>query len=121
MTRKNRRFSDSVTERRGGQALDTRAIRYDDPASTQLDPALALESLEMPGHDFPGRTEFDHQKRIAMYHRFHEILHEEQPYTFLFCSKELEAVDKRFRNTIVYPFGLDEREWWVPSALQRYK
>jgi peptide/nickel transport system substrate-binding protein len=68
-----------------------------------------------------GRLEFDHEKRIAMYHRFHEIVHEEQPYTFLFCRKALVTVDKRFRNTTVYPLGMDSEEWWVPAALQRYK
>jgi len=66
------------------------------------------------------RLEFDHDKRIAMYHRFHEILHEEQPYTFLFSPKALAAVDKRFRGINTYPFGLDLNEWWVPAALHRY-
>lgn len=67
------------------------------------------------------RTEFDRDKRIQHYHRFHAILHEEQPYTFLFCRKSLVAADKRFRNTIVYPRGMDSKEWWVPTALQRYR
>lgn len=66
------------------------------------------------------RLEFDRDKRIALYHRFHEILHEEQPYTFLFCRKSLVAVDKRFQNTLVYPYGMDSLEWWVPKDLQRY-
>lgn len=66
------------------------------------------------------RTEFDRGKRIELYHKFHAILHEEQPYTFLFCRKSLMAVDKRFRNTIVYPRGMDSKEWWVPKSLQRY-
>jgi len=67
------------------------------------------------------RKEFDRQKRIALYHRLHAILHEEQPYTFLFCRKSLMAVDKRFQNTIVYPRGMDSKEWWVPLSLQRYR
>ena len=67
------------------------------------------------------RLEFDHDKRIEMYHRFHAILHEEQPYTFLFCRQALVAVDKRFQNVNVYPFGLDSKEWWTPIAMQRYK
>ncbi len=68
-----------------------------------------------------GRLEFDRDKRIEMYHRFHAIVHEEQPYTFLFCPKTLEAVDKRFQNVEVYPYGLDPQEWWVPADQQRYK
>jgi peptide/nickel transport system substrate-binding protein len=66
------------------------------------------------------RLEFDEQKRFATYHRFHAILHEEQPYTFLFCIQSLEALDRRFQNVKVYKFGLDSREWWVPANLQRY-
>jgi peptide/nickel transport system substrate-binding protein len=59
------------------------------------------------------RPEFDRGKRIEMYRRFHEILHEEQPVTFLFCPKELVAVDKRFENVKVYPYGLDPLEWTI--------
>jgi len=66
------------------------------------------------------RLEFDRQKRAQLYHRLHEIIHEEQPYTFLFCRKALLAVDKRFHNIRMYPYGPDPREWWVPKHLQRY-
>ena len=67
------------------------------------------------------RREFDPKKRNEMYHRFHRIIHEEQPYTFLFTMNALVAVDRRFQNVNVYPMGLEPREWWVPLALQRYK
>jgi len=67
------------------------------------------------------RREFDAEKRHALYHRFHEIVHYEQPYTFLFTMKALVAVDRRFRNVRVYPMGLDPKEWWVPLSLQKYR
>ena len=67
------------------------------------------------------RETFDHDARIKMYHRFSEIVYDEQPYTFMFCIKVLDAVDKRFHNVVVYPSGLDSREWFVPKALQKYK
>ena len=67
------------------------------------------------------RQEFDPQKRRQMYHRFSEILHEEQPYTFLFTTDALVAVARRFHNVIVYPMGLTPRQWWVPKDLQKYK
>jgi peptide/nickel transport system substrate-binding protein len=66
------------------------------------------------------RKEFDPEKRRAMYHRFHELIHEEQPYTFLFTTEALAAVDRRFRNVNVYPMGLAPRQWWTPKALQKY-
>lgn len=66
------------------------------------------------------RTEFDHEKRIAMYHRFHELQHEEQPYIFLYARPGLIALDKRFQGVELYPAGLDPLEWWVPKSMQRY-
>jgi peptide/nickel transport system substrate-binding protein len=67
------------------------------------------------------RLEFDQDKRVALYHRFDAILHDEQPYTFMFCIQELEALDRRFHGVTVYKFGLDPREWWVPVDRQRYR
>ncbi len=67
------------------------------------------------------RREFDPAKRHRMYHRFHEIIHEEQPYTFLFTREDLEAVSSRFRNVNLYPMGPQPREWWTPTSLIRYR
>jgi peptide/nickel transport system substrate-binding protein len=67
------------------------------------------------------RTEFDREKRATMYRRFHRILHEEQPYTFLFNRDNLVALDTRFTNVIEYPLGTDSTEWWVPATRQRYR
>jgi len=70
------------------------------------------------------REEFDRDKRIALYHRFQEILYEEQPYLFLLAPKALAAGDKRIYGIRTYPFGLDapeyQRYWFVPQSLQRY-
>jgi len=66
------------------------------------------------------RLEFDPVKRAALYHRFDEILYEEQPYTFLFSLEDIEAVSKRFHGVKLYPMGLDPREWWVPASMQLY-
>jgi peptide/nickel transport system substrate-binding protein len=66
------------------------------------------------------RTTFDKDERYAMYREFHRIIHQDQPYTFLFHRKVLAAVNKRFENVQVYDMGLRPREWWVPKSLQRY-
>jgi len=68
-----------------------------------------------------GRITFDKEKRVKLYRRFHQIMHEEQPYTFLFVNESLVAVDRRFENVNVYPLGLDTSEWWVPTKRQKYK
>ncbi len=59
------------------------------------------------------RKEFNDSKREKMYRRFHEILHEEQPYTFLFCTPALSAVSRRFDNVKVHTTGLEIREWRI--------
>ena len=66
------------------------------------------------------RTEFDKDKRKELYRKFSEIIHYEQPYTFLFCRKSTVAVNKRFENVLVYPLGIDLLEWHVPLPLQVY-
>ncbi|MDD5066953.1 MAG: peptide-binding protein [bacterium] len=69
------------------------------------------------------RSEFDETKRREMYRELHRIIAFEQPYTFLFCSKSLVAVEKRFQNTKTYNVrpGVDITEWWVPPSLQVWK
>lgn len=66
------------------------------------------------------RGEFDRDKRIKLYNRFAEIVHEEQPYTFLFCRQSTVAINKRFENVNIYPLGIDFIEWYVPKELQKY-
>ncbi len=67
------------------------------------------------------RREFDVEKRAKLYHQMSAIIHEEQPYTFLFALKVRAAVDKRFENINVYRLGIKPREWWVPKAKQRHE
>ena len=67
------------------------------------------------------RREFDREKRRKMYYRVQEIIHEEQPYTFLFTDEALTAVSRRFQNVEVYPMGLSPLYWWVPKDEQKYK
>ena len=67
------------------------------------------------------RREFDKEKRIKMYDRLQEIIHEEAPYAFLFMQKAVTAYDQRFRGVRWFPTGgTNNGEWWVPIADQRY-
>ena len=55
------------------------------------------------------REEFSRPERIKKYEEFSRILHEEQPYTFLFARKSTVAVHRRFHNARLYPLGFDTR------------
>lgn len=67
-----------------------------------------------------GRVCFNREERIMIYRRFQEIVYNEQPYTFLFAPKAILVVDKRVHGIKIYPFGVYEREWFVPRNLQKY-
>jgi len=66
------------------------------------------------------RREFDPKKRIALYKEFQEILHDEQPYTFLHVRKTVSALHRRFQGVEIFPDGLRPIDWWVPGPIQKY-
>jgi peptide/nickel transport system substrate-binding protein len=62
-----------------------------------------------------------------MWNQVHRILHEDQPYTFLFNRNELRFVNKRIQNIETSKLGLNFEHlngglmpWYVPQAQQRY-
>jgi len=84
--------------------------------SISFQSARADELIEL------NRREFNPQKRAEYMKEFQEILHEEQPYTFLYVPMTNFSYHKRFRGVEIYPFrpGYDPSEWWVPRELQKY-
>lgn len=56
--------------------------------------------------------EYDKEKRIALYHRFDAIMHEEQPYTFLYSPKVIML----YRDYLQNVFIPSERQDLVPGA-----
>jgi peptide/nickel transport system substrate-binding protein len=68
------------------------------------------------------RTEFDPDRRRELYWRFQEIIHEQQPYTFVMYSQESAAYHQRFQNVEwipPYP-GFDLTKWFVRTGAQRF-
>jgi len=69
------------------------------------------------------RKEFDETKRNEMYHRLHEIVYDEQPYTFLFSPRVTFLTHKRLQGVQTYPQGIHPRagfEWWVAKGQEKY-
>ncbi len=64
------------------------------------------------------RVSFDIEKRIRLCHEFHQLIHEEQPYTFLISPYSLIAQNRRYRNVRVFPGGIETKIMWVPYAEQ---
>lgn len=70
-----------------------------------------------------GRRTFDQQKREKIYHRIHEILHDDLPYVFLYYPESLPVIHKRFRGPEVAPLGIGWNfyKWWSPKSEQKYE
>jgi len=66
------------------------------------------------------RHSLNKDERIKLSHRLHRILHEEQPYTFLYARPTLRLVDRRFKNTKIHKLGPKYWRWYVPKDEQRY-
>lgn len=65
------------------------------------------------------RVTFDDRARNELYHQFHRIIHEEQPYTFLFVDMSLAAWNDRLRGVEFFQTGTyNTSDWYIPQALQ---
>ncbi len=109
-----------------GKNFDATSLGWSDP-DFQDDPYQIWHSSQIQGgSNYIGfsnkeadriieaaRKEFDENKRIKMYHRFHEILHFEQPYTFLYTNPALAVVSRRFTSVKVHTRGMNYAEWKV--------
>lgn len=69
---------------------------------------------------YKGKRETDRAKRMEIYGRIHNIIYEEQPYTFLYCRNAFYAVSKRIRGYGFYPRGIIEGNIWVPKEASSY-
>lgn len=119
-TRLNERNFDAVTL---AWSMGVESDPYQIWSSTQAESGsnfIGFKNEEVDRLIEEARTEFDREKREELYRQFSQIIHEEQPYTFLFCRKSTVAVNKRFENVVVYPLGIDPVEWFVPLPLQVY-
>jgi peptide/nickel transport system substrate-binding protein len=68
------------------------------------------------------RSTIDPATRMPLWQQCHALIHEDQPYTFMFATKGLTFLDARFKNVKVIPLGLNsETEWWVPRGQQRWE
>lgn len=59
------------------------------------------------------RREFDREKRVPMYHRLYQLLHDEQPLTLLIHGRVHVLAHKRFQNVVVRHKGMRSTYWWV--------
>ncbi len=70
-----------------------------------------------------GRRLIPESQRAPVYHRLHELLAEDEPYTFLYVADALPVVHRRFRGVEPAPAGIGYNfiRWFVPENERRYK
>jgi peptide/nickel transport system substrate-binding protein len=52
-----------------------------------------------------GRVTFDTDRRVAIYHEIHRIMHVDQPYTFINTVPDKRPISKRIKNIVISPNG----------------
>jgi len=66
------------------------------------------------------RRTIDENERYKLYQKLHEVMHQDQPYTFLYTRPTYCFLSNRFNNVIVHKLGINHFEWYVPRELQKY-
>jgi len=74
------------------------------------------------------RTSLDRDKRMPLWHRAHQIIHDDQPYTFLVQRRNMGFMDNRIQNVEKSKLGLNYNNryvlpipWYVPKGSQKWK
>lgn len=99
---------------------DPRQIFHSSAIQNGGDNMVAHANPELDRLIDAARIEMDDAKRMPLWHRVHALLHEDQPYTFLFNRESVLFVDKRFRNYDIPKTGYPN--WpgiYVPAAVQK--
>lgn len=104
--------------------------------SSQIETGFNFISYSNPEVDkllVAGRMEYDREKRKEIYHKFHQLIHEDQPYTFLFVPDSTPALTFKFRKVTYDKDGkrhltdiemakvglmYDIIKWYVPSRIE---
>lgn len=83
------------------------------------------DSIQNQGHNFIQwdggqdqyidglKAELDFDNRMKIFHQFHSLVHEEQPYTFIRVVPWKRFISKEFTNVHPYPKGLEQREYYT--------
>jgi len=59
-----------------------------------------------------GRTTMNQDERMQVWHDFHAVIHEDQPYTFVRVSPWIRMIKRDIGNVQTYPVGLETSEFF---------
>ncbi len=92
---------------------DPRQIFHSDAIQDQGDNFVQYASPRADDLIDRGVATLDEPARMALWRELHRVLHEEQPYTFMFSRPWIRFVDASFSNVNTYPKGLEQREFFL--------
>jgi peptide/nickel transport system substrate-binding protein len=107
-----------------GWTLDLDPDVYDTFYSTKTPPAGlnqgAYSNRSVDSLLVAGRSEFNQEKRAAIYHRVHRIMHEDPPYTFVNSVPEKRPIARRIQGVMIsprgpYDFWPGANYWWIDN------
>ena len=103
----------------GGLQMDPYQIWHSDNIGDRGSNYIGFRHAEADSLIQHARYEMDKDKRNAMYYRLQEILHEEQPYTFMYYQRDPGAYLKEFRGVKWIPIrpGYKLYGWWRAGSV----
>ena len=112
----------------GGLESDVYQNMHSSQTGSGGDNFIQYRSLELDKLIEAARGEIDPVKRMPLWHKVHEHLFINQPYTYLYKEKTLVFIDKRIKNVEVRgATGLNiggregvPAEWYVPQLQQKF-
>jgi len=105
-----------------GIETDIFQMFHSSQAAAGGDNFISYISPELDSAITQARRTLDEGARMTLWNRAHQILHDDQPYTFLVFPKTLLFMQNRFQNVQKLPLGLNgNEEWFVPANLQKWK
>ena len=106
---------------------DPYQVFHSDNIKDQGDNRIAYSSPELDAVIEKGRVTMDREKRMGYWHQVHRILHEDQPFTFLFNRKALRLFNERVHNVKESKLGLNYEHlnggvlpWFIPKDQHKY-
>lgn len=118
---RNKQVEAQVSGWGGSVESDLYQIFHSSGIAGQGDNRISYSNPELDKLIERARTTVSAEERDALWKRCHQILHEDQPYTFLFYDDNLLFVDRRFQNLKPTKLGINStREWFVPADKQKW-
>ena len=116
LTKLDNRDFDAVSLAWGGSGAvegDPYQIWHSDSIADQGHNFITFRSARADELIKEARSEMDRDRRLTLWHEFHRLVHDQQPYTFFIARQSLALVSSRMQNVQVLKLGLDTEEWWI--------